>query len=241
MSRENYAIYLELVDSIKEKIIQGEYQLGERIMSERAMAEAYGLNRLTVRRALRKLEAEGCIQAIQGKGTFVKAIPIIEKKVTLGTEENVSLKATIKKGGMKSSRRVLAFTKIAEAGEIADYFPDTEDVYQLVRLSLVNDHPYAVQEAYFPCNLFQNAERFNFEEDSLYDYMDIYGHCPQKVVSYLQVEKVPDEYAEVLEIDPGKCIFHFNYFGFDIHHKITEFTRSYHKSEYTAVKYLTEV
>lgn len=238
---ENDAIYVQLMNNIKEKIINGEYKVGDRIMSERSMAETYGINRLTVRRALRHLEEEGCIKAIQGRGTFVCSVPKFEKKVLLGTGENVSLKATIKMGGMKSSRVVLDFGRIKAVDDIKDCFPDSDEVYRLVRLSFVNDHPYAVQEAYFPCNLFQDAERFNFAEASLYDYMDMYGHCPIKVISYLQVKEAPKEYSEYLHMEEGSKMFFFDYYGFDAEHKITEYTKSYHRPEYTAVRYITEI
>lgn len=237
----NDAIYVQLMNSIKEKIICGEYKLGDKIMSERSMSLTYGINRLTVRKALQKLEEEGCVKAQQGKGTFVCSIPRLDKKVQLGTGENVSLSTTIKKGGMKSSRIVLSFHKMKAENEIKDCFPESEEVYRLVRLSLVNDQPYAMQEAYFPCELFKDADRFNFAQSSLYDYMDMYGHCPQRVISYLQIKKVPDEYAEILEMEKGKCMFFFDYYGFDRDHKITEYTKSYHKSEYTSVHYVTEI
>lgn len=237
----NDALYLQLMDSIKQKIISGEYKVGDRIMSERAMSLAYGINRLTVRKAIQKLEEQGCIKALQGKGTFVQKIPEIDHKIQLGTGENVSLSTTIKKGGMKSSRIVLDLHRIQAVDDIKDTFPDHEEVYQLIRLSLINDHPYAVQETYFPCALFEDAERFDFREGSLYDFMDMCGHCPEKVISYLQIVKAPIQYIDELQMEPNKCMFYFDYYGFDTEHKITEYTKSWHKSEYTSVKYVTVV
>ena len=239
----NDALYRQLMNSIKRKIVSGEYKVGDRIMSERSMSLTYGINRLTVRKAIQKLEDEGCLKAVQGKGTFVQKIPDIDHKIQLqlGTGENVSLSTTIKKGGMKSSRIVLEFKRIPAEGELRDAFPDSDEIYQLIRLSLINDHPYAVQESYFPCNIFENAERFDFREGSLYDYMDMCGHCPQRVISYLQVVSAPNAYLEELDIREGQCMFYFDYYGFDIHHKITEYTKSWHKSEYTSIKYVTVV
>ncbi|MEG0842189.1 MAG: GntR family transcriptional regulator [Erysipelotrichaceae bacterium] len=241
MSSNKDAIYIQLMNNIKEKIINGEYKIGDKIVSERTMSVNYGINRLTVRRALQELEKEECVKAIQGKGTYVVAIPRLEGKVQLGSGENVSLSTTIKKGGMKSSRLVLSFNKIACEGEMKDYFPQSKQLYQLVRLSLVNDNPYAVQEAYFPCELFSEAERFNFADGSLYDFMDMHNHCPVKVISYLKVVKVPQSYCEVLKMKANKSMFFFDYFGFDQEHKIVEYTKSYHKSEFTTVKYVTEL
>ena len=71
MIDENKHLYIQLANSIKEKIDTGEYRSGMPIMSERKMSEAYGLNRMTVRKAISKLIDEGFLISIQGKGTFV--------------------------------------------------------------------------------------------------------------------------------------------------------------------------
>ena len=52
---EKKAIYVQLMDSIKKKIVDGELSIGERLPSERNMSQVYGINRLTVRNALKKL------------------------------------------------------------------------------------------------------------------------------------------------------------------------------------------
>ena len=54
MSMEK-AVYVQLMENILEKIRTGEYRVGEKIMSERQMAQQYGINRLTVRSAIKKL------------------------------------------------------------------------------------------------------------------------------------------------------------------------------------------
>ena len=52
-------IYVQLMDSIKKKIQDGQLQVGDRLVSEREMSEQYGINRMTVRNALKKLQEEG--------------------------------------------------------------------------------------------------------------------------------------------------------------------------------------
>ena len=54
MSMEK-AVYVQLMENILEKIRTGEYRVGEKIMSERQMAQQYGINRLTVRSAVEKI------------------------------------------------------------------------------------------------------------------------------------------------------------------------------------------
>ena len=51
-------------------------------------------------------------------------------------------------------------------------FPYTSHVFVMLRLSKINDRPYAVQKTYIPAEVFWDADRYDFAEGSLYDYMD---------------------------------------------------------------------
>lgn len=63
--------YLELKNVLCEKIYEGVYQSGERIPSERQLAEEYGMSRITVRKALELLEEDDLIVREVGNGTKV--------------------------------------------------------------------------------------------------------------------------------------------------------------------------
>src|SRR5687767_6726808 len=57
---------------IREAIVGGEIQAGTRLPPERALAERFGVNRVTVRGALARLEAEGLVDVRQGSGYTVR-------------------------------------------------------------------------------------------------------------------------------------------------------------------------
>jgi GntR family transcriptional regulator len=56
---------------LKERIASGALAAGHRLPSEPALAQAHGLSRVTVRRALEGLEREGLVRRRPGAGTFV--------------------------------------------------------------------------------------------------------------------------------------------------------------------------
>lgn len=232
-------LYEQLADNIKTKIAKGEMKVGERLKSEREMAEQYGISRMTVRKSLKLLEEEGVLSAQRGRGTYIMKVPEVQRKVELGDTSLISLSMQIRQKGLKSSREILSFKKIDTSDQFRDFFPDSDKVYELIRLSLINDEPYAIQKTYIPCNLFKDAERFNFIDESLYDYMEEQGHRPYKLVSYLKIEKIPEEYVSLLKLPKQKNVFLFDYFGFDEDHVLTEYTISYHLPEYTSFKYVT--
>jgi GntR family transcriptional repressor for pyruvate dehydrogenase complex len=58
-------------DELSELIRSGELKPGSRIMTERELAEAFGVCRGTIREAIKKLAATGLLEQRQGRGTFV--------------------------------------------------------------------------------------------------------------------------------------------------------------------------
>jgi len=67
-------IYEEIINQIKNLIHDGTLRPGDKLMSEREMAEHLHVGRQAVREAFRALEALGIIEIRQGDGTFVKEI-----------------------------------------------------------------------------------------------------------------------------------------------------------------------
>lgn len=64
-------IYYQIKQSIKSRIINKEFNPGDRIPSENQLAEQFNVTRLTVRQALYQLVQEGLLEARRGNGTFV--------------------------------------------------------------------------------------------------------------------------------------------------------------------------
>ncbi len=65
-------IYEEVVDQLKMMLTAGELKPGDKLPSERDMAESLGVSRASVREALTTLEAIGILEIKPGEGTFVK-------------------------------------------------------------------------------------------------------------------------------------------------------------------------
>jgi len=64
----------EIVSQIREQIAEGELKAGDRLPSERDMAQQLGVSRPTVREALQVLEHTGFVEIRQGSGTYIKDI-----------------------------------------------------------------------------------------------------------------------------------------------------------------------
>lgn len=65
------SVYLQLIDIIKQKIMSGEYQPGQRLPSVRELATDAAVNPNTMQRALAELEREGLLYTQRTSGRFV--------------------------------------------------------------------------------------------------------------------------------------------------------------------------
>ena len=66
-------IYEQLMAQIKSDIIQSELKEGEALPSVRTLAGELRISALTVKKAYDKLEEEGFVTTVHGKGTYVSA------------------------------------------------------------------------------------------------------------------------------------------------------------------------
>ncbi len=63
--------YREIAGKLQEEIAQGKYGIGERMPSERDLAEAFSVSRPTIREALIMLEIIGAVEVRVGSGVYV--------------------------------------------------------------------------------------------------------------------------------------------------------------------------
>ena len=68
---QNKSIYLQIADSISERILSGELKEGDRILSVRELGSELGVNPNTAMRSYEKLTGDGIIFNQRGIGYFV--------------------------------------------------------------------------------------------------------------------------------------------------------------------------
>ena len=71
MKRDTKFLYTKLANNLREQILSGYIKPGEFLLSEFALAKHYGLSRISVRKSLEILSAEGLVVKKAGQGTMV--------------------------------------------------------------------------------------------------------------------------------------------------------------------------
>jgi GntR family transcriptional regulator of arabinose operon len=73
------ALYSQVLNDIRERILAGDLTAGERLPTELDIAQQHHVSRGTVRQALNILVNEGLLERIQGSGTFVRQSPLVRE------------------------------------------------------------------------------------------------------------------------------------------------------------------
>ena len=73
--RDTRPIYSQIVDGLRDQILAGVLQNGDKLPSVRDLAGQLAINPNTIQRADRELEMQGWIATVPGKGCFVCGVP----------------------------------------------------------------------------------------------------------------------------------------------------------------------
>lgn len=106
-------IYLQIIERVKEALARGVLRPGDRIPSQRELAQLLRLNPNTVQRAYREMEHLGLVETARGTGTFITLDParVAQLREELAQEALARFLRTLRDLGFsddETARRVLA-------------------------------------------------------------------------------------------------------------------------------------
>lgn len=165
----------ESISNVMRKRIQTEYYPSDQpIPVEHSLAKEFECSRVTMKKALDILVMEGLLYRKRGHGTFIIQSTIGDSTVNVISEENLGLSNTIKDQEVTS--KVITFAIQFPSKEVASQLRiDMETpVYHIIRLRIVANEPYVIEETYMPANLIPGIN------DQVL-HSSIYNHVKQKL------------------------------------------------------------
>lgn len=228
-------LYIQLKEMILQRIANGEYLPGERIPSEREMAETYKINRMTVKNAVNSLVEEGVLYKVKNTGVYVTK-PKNQRMYYFknGADDTSSLGAILQlsghtlysevlEKGVVSNRKYIEYKLGMEPGE---------EAYALHRLRKVKDRIIAFEYCYLPYKYFPDIDDHNFEQASLYTYMEGVGHLPIHFEQRMVVERARRPFKKIMNLSDDEFVYAIEFIGRDADDNIVEFTRTYLRTDY---------
>lgn len=200
-------LYVQLMRILKYAIQNGTYKAGDQIPTEVELSEEYGISRITVRKTIEELCAQGFLVKRQGKGTFVEA-PKIYRKVE--KDNNVSFSESCRANGRKPSSHVISCSMIEAEDWQMEFFQseNRQTLYHIERILSADDLPIIYEHIYFPVDQFPEFQAQKLEDGSMFRLLREEYHVAEseKVRSTIEVRLVPQALTGYLRMNTGEPV-----------------------------------
>jgi GntR family transcriptional regulator len=141
-------IYCQVNDLLRDMIRGGEFQAGDRFLTERQIGERFGISRATANKALSNLVAEGVLEFRKGVGTFLRGgLLDYDLRALVSFTEKARAAGKTPTTQVLCLERALARDMDEEIGERLRLEADAY-AYYLVRLRLADDLPVILERRY---------------------------------------------------------------------------------------------
>lgn len=153
---EGLAAWKQVADAIEAAIADSTLRPGQRLPGETHLAEQFGRNRHTIRRALAALAERGLIRSARGSGTFVEAQPL---RYPIGKRTRFS--EIVSRAGREAVGELLGTSQRLASPELARSLGigDSDPVLELFTRHRADGIPISVGRSWFPLPRFAGFDR----------------------------------------------------------------------------------
>lgn len=197
---ETQPLYIRLRDEIARAIEERAIPPGARLPSERGLAAALGISRVTLRKALDALCEEGLLLRQQGARTAV--VQRLEKAVSRLTGFSEDMRARGHQPGARWIGRSTGEASRAEASALG--LLAGQRVVRLARVRTADGEPVAIERATLPEAVLPDPGMVG---DSLYATLDRLGARPVRGTQRMRALAASAADARILRCEPGTPLF----------------------------------
>lgn len=200
--------YQAIANDIRQKINDGIYKPDDQLPLTSELEQVYNVSKMTIKRALDHLEADGLIVKRRGSGTFVKGLASndLGKLAQHSSQQLFGMSKVY--AGQKVTSKVLTFEAITAPAEVMTKLrlPADTFVYHIVRVRYLDGKALSLETSYMPLSLIPDLRRQQAEH-SIFSY--IRGELHLKIQSahrIVQVRGANDMEMQELSIPLGSPV-----------------------------------
>lgn len=227
--RPGIPLHEQISSALRVEIDSGGLPPDAQLPSEHELCQQFGVSRVTVRRALQTLEADGLIYRRPGLGSFV-----CERRLAQGLARLTDFAQDMARAGIRATSRVLE--QVAEpcpapVAERLGLVAGTP-VVRLARLRLGNDEPMAVDQTWIPRYYAQLLDGHDLARETIYRVLEREYGIPALSGRYRISATIADgDLARVLGVRPGDPLLLLERTTRTVGEKAIYFQRRYYRSD----------
>lgn len=188
---------------LRDAILRGDHAPGATLPGELRLAEAHGVSRVTIRRALDALAADGLIARRAGAGTVVTARALPQTGIVA---DFATLMPQLVEMGQSTTARLLAYGYVAPPAAVAAALGHPDSVQRAVRVRMVGGAPFSHLTTHVPAAIAADFSEADLATTPLFRLLERSGvrvdHARQSVSATLAGPEV----AAALEVAPGTAL-----------------------------------
>lgn len=222
-------LHRQLRDRIAESLLAQRVLPGTMLPGEHALGDDFRVSRTVVRQALAQLEAEGVVDRVKGKGTFV-ARPRTPERLAhtlIGLYEEATARGSVVHSIVRRLEWVVPDRAVAEA--LAT--PPGGQVLLLERLRLVDGEPWSLTTTWLPARLAEVVLAADLSSASLYLSLREHGTSAQSGIRSVDAAVADPLQAELLGVRVGDPLLVLRSVSFDQHGEPMEVFSAYHRGD----------
>lgn len=224
-STSDKPLYFQLKQVLKDEILRGKYKPGEKLPPESEICKAYGVSRITSRRAITDLVQEGVLYSMQGKGTFVRELK--EKRELISVEGFSELTNA---SGKQPISQILSNNIIQASEQLSEKFTISlgDPVLKLHRLLFIDEDtlPFIIETSFFPLDQFPHLERYIGAPSTYQVLREKYNVEFLRSEKTLEVISATDYEADLFQCDLSFPLFSIEKLTYDIKDQPIHFSQS---------------
>lgn len=215
-------LYLQVYETIRETIEDGELSEGEVLMSERDISDFLSVSRMTVNKAITKLVDEGHVIRQRTGTTVAKKRPITRYGNLDG------LTQMKKKQGKTLSNMLVSFEEIKLSKWLKrELATISDDGYKIKRVRYVDNVPLVLETAYLNKEMFPDLTVSLVELSSMYElYGKKYDHHVSRAEQIIRPVYLKEEQAKLLAQKNGDLALLIKRHSFTKEEQVLEYTES---------------
>ena len=222
------SLHRQLFLVLKDQIARGVHAPGASLPKEEALCGQFRVSRITVRRALADLEAQGLVRRRQGLGTFVR-----DDLPALSAPASLSFVDALRRTAAETEVEVLGVGLEEAPADIAAALrlgANRRAVHAL-RLRRSGDMPLLLTDAWVPPDLGVRVTAAALRRRALYEILLKHGVRFGRVVQEITAQAADPERAALLRTEIGAPLLRMNRLLHDTHARPVQFLTVYMSPE----------
>lgn len=194
------SLHRQVFNVLRDEIARGVYASTGALPKEEAICERFGVSRITVRRALADLAAQGLVERRHGLGTFVKA-----QAASARAAPSLSLVESLRKAAQDTQVKVIEFGRAEAPPDVCAQLqlPNGEMAVHALRLRSADRRPVMLTDAWIPASMSVGVTAASLRKHALYELLMNQGVRFGSVVQEITAQLADPTLAALLDVEVG--------------------------------------